>query len=193
MTDQKTIDSLKQMIRKQIAEVKEGESPKSMHEMGVALTKAASTCLKVVETLKSKADLPSRKAAAAVSMHIDALERLFNDMWQSPLSYLDSTPEEVVANRRADLDSRGPSPTGAPPTHGSRDSALIDHTVQETAKTAAVAGTERVVSDPVSCPVCGSSRDKMVQPDCPTCKKAAAKVKNESAGRWASKFRSSKS
>lgn len=194
MTDQKTIDSLKQLIRKQIAEANEGESPKSMHEMGVALTKAASACLKVVENLKSKADLPSRKAAAAVSMHIDALEKLFNDMWQTPLSYLDSTPDDVVAQRRADLDGRGPTNPGPRPSPtGPRDSALVDHTVQETAKTAEVAGTERVLSDPTSCATCGASWDKMVQPECPQCAKASAKAKNENVRRWASKLRSTKS
>lgn len=193
MTDQKTIDSLKHLIRKQIAEAGEGvESPKSMHEMGVALGKAASASLKALEGLKHKAQMPSRKASAAIALHLDALEGLFNDMWQSPLSYLDSTPEEVVANRRADLDGRGP-PSDKPTSHG-HDSALIDHAVQETADQAAKdPGTERVLSDPTHCAVCGGQRDKMVQPECPQCAKAAAQAKNESAVRWAKKLRSSKS
>ncbi len=196
MTDQKTIDSLKHLIRKQIAEASEGvESPKSMHEMGVALGKAASASLKALEGLKQKAQMPSRKASAAISMHLNALEGLFNDMWQSPLSYLDSTPEEVVANRRADLDGRGPP--SSKPSSGGHDSALIDHTVQETAEQAAKnTGTERVLSDPTHCPVCGCNYDKKVSL-CPMCAKAKGEPKmmvtTESTEMWANKLRSSKS
>lgn len=115
--DKKTLDILKNVIRKQISEVKDSESPRSMHEMGVALTKAASSSLKTLEALRSKAKMPSKKAQEIIDRHIIALEQIFNDMWQSPLSYLDATPEDVVSKRRSDLDNR--------------ESSLIDHAIQE--------------------------------------------------------------
>lgn len=192
MTDQKTIDSLKQLIRKQIAEVKEGESPKNMHEMVALLTKAASTGLKAMEGLKSKVKMPSQKATAAIALHLDALESILNDMWQSPMSYLDTHPDDVVAQRRSDLDNRGVAP-------GPRPTSLDDsenHAVQETAASAMVAGTERVLADPAICPICGSNYDKKVHPTCPVCAKANQKPKpvatTENAKVWAGKLRSTK-
>jgi hypothetical protein len=171
MKDQNTIETLKKMIRKQISETKD-EKPKSMHEMALALTKAASDCLKIMHTLKSKSDMPSVKARGAVAMHIDALEQLFNDMWQSPLSYLDNTPDDVVAQRRSDLDGRASELDRL----GMEPSQLSDHTVQESDE----------VCNPTHCAFCGANYDKALQPECPECKKA---MKMES---WAKKLRGKK-
>lgn len=166
MNDQ-MIDTLKKLIRKQIAEASEGEAPekpRNMHEQAVELAKAASASLKALQNVKAKAKgLPSSKASAAVSMHLDALEQALNDMWQSPLSYLDSTPDEVVAQRRADLRDR--------------ETSIMDHDGHEEK-------TGQVLSEPTHCGICGATYDKKVRPDCPTC--------SEQVSEWSNKLRAKK-
>lgn len=172
MADQKTIESLKKLIRKQIAEVKDAESPKSMHEMGVALTKAASASLKTLEGLKVRAKMPSQKAQMAIDMHIEALEQLFNDMWQSPLNYLDKSPDEVVTQRRGDLEDR--------------ETSLVDHAVQEASEKDCDSGQNpNLLRNPTHCDTCGATYDKVEHAECPTC--CEGKVSE-----WINKLRSFK-
>lgn len=147
MADQKTIEALKRVIRKQIAEVKNGESPKSMHEMAVELAKTASAGLKSIEALKSKVKLPSGRAQNAVDMHISALEKLFNDMWQTPLSYLDNTPDDVVSKRRSDLDDR--------------EASLVDHNVQESVGRCNCENSMCKSHEAAACPMPAGSRRAM--------------------------------
>jgi len=158
MNDQGKIDALKQLIRKQIAEVKD-DKPVSMHEAGVALAKAASASLKALDALKNKAKMPSRKAEAAIEIHLGALEELFNHMWQFPLDYLDSTPDEVVDQRRAALDDR--------------EASLMDG-MNETVVTAEMPG---VLVQPTVCSVCGENYDKKVHEKCPRCEMDPKDVK----------------
>lgn len=184
MDDQKTIDVLKKLIRKQIAEsVPEGApaKQKSMHEMAVDLAKAASNGIKALSALKNKAeDMPSSKAKTAVTMHIDALEEILNNMWQTPLDFLDSTPEDVVTKRRNDLDTRSAS-------HDMADrKPVMDHEVHEgdENKTAT-----NVLSDPTHCGICGTTYDKKLQLECPKC---SDDVQESRVKAWADKLRSRK-
>jgi predicted Zn-ribbon and HTH transcriptional regulator len=143
-----------------------------MHEMGVALTKAASASLKTLEGLKAKSKMPSQKAQAAIDMHIDALEQIFNDMWQSPLSYLDNTPDEVVTQRRSNLDDR--------------ESSLVDHNVQEASDKDCDSGQNpNFLRNPTHCDTCGATYDKVDHSECPSC--CEAKMDE-----WVNKLRSLK-
>lgn len=117
MADRNTINSLKKLIKKQIAEVK-SEKPKSMHQMAVEIAKTASNSLTALEALKNKAQMPSQKADSAIQIHIDAIERILHDCVASPLSYLDSTPDDIVSKRHADL--------------ADREAKLVDHNLQPT-------------------------------------------------------------
>jgi hypothetical protein len=188
MTDQKTINSLKNLIRKQIAEVK-GDKPKNMYQTAAEITKTAAAGIAAVQALKSKVQMPSAKAMEAIGAHVDALEKILHDCLATPLAYLDVTPEEVVDKRRSDLDARasalepGPGPQGAPKK---AEPALMDnHSVQET-NVAPAKPTLKSLSAPTACPTCGSNYDKALHPDCPTCEEA---TDNASVQQWIEKLR----
>lgn len=233
MKDQKTIDSLKSLIRKQISEVK-ADKPKSMYQTAAEITKTAAAGIAAVQALKTKVQMPSAKAMEAIDAHVQALEKILHDCLATPLAYLDVTPEEVVGQRRNDLDARAASlepgnspkkeepalvdhalqenqgrcncentvckhpPAGCQTPAGSRKAMYIGaicdgcaavmpaEYMQENSSAVPVKQTTRPLSSPTSCRVCGSSYDKTIHPDCPTCAEAE---ENASVQQWIDKLR----
>jgi hypothetical protein len=110
-----TVGKLRSMVRNSInskineevvsvqPEVKE-EKPRSLPEIAIELTRSAHTGLKALESLKSK-KMPTAKATAAVSAHLAHLERIFNDIWQNPVAYLDVSPEDIVKQHEKNIEA----------------------------------------------------------------------------------------
>jgi len=96
------IANLKSGRRDNLNEADETTSGLSMHDGVVAITKAAASCIKTVEALKSK-DFPTVKSINAVSAAVEGLEALLQDMLRSPMDYLDVDADQLVKDHEAKL------------------------------------------------------------------------------------------